>query len=64
VLALGVLLVTCSLSCEVVFRGKRSSGYGFVAYKNNEDAEKAVEALNKRGASCPYASAGPVVQTK
>jgi RNA recognition motif-containing protein len=51
VLTLGVLLVTCSLSCEVVFRGKRSSGYGFVAYKNNEDAEKAVEALNKRGAS-------------
>lgn len=32
-----------------MFRGQRSSGYGFVHYKLKEDAEKAVEALNKKG---------------
>lgn len=37
-----------------MFRGKRSSGYGFVAYKTAEEAEKAVEALNKKGASLPF----------
>lgn len=42
-------MILTSLSCEVVFRGKRSSGYGFVAYKTTEEAEKAVSALNTTG---------------
>lgn len=38
-----------SLDLQIVFRGQRSSGYGFVTYKTQEDAERAIDALNKKG---------------
>lgn len=38
--------VTNRLSCQVVLRGTRSAGYGFVAVTSTEVAQKAVEALN------------------
>lgn len=37
-----------SLSAQVIMRGTRSAGYGFVALNSAEAAEKAVEALNKQ----------------
>jgi len=36
------------LSCQVIFRGSRSAGYGFVAFNTAEAAEKAVDLLNKK----------------
>jgi RNA recognition motif-containing protein len=36
------------LSAQVILRGTRSAGYGFVAFKTAEAAEKAVAALNKK----------------
>ncbi|CDZ97997.1 FOG: RRM domain [Phaffia rhodozyma] len=36
------------VSAQIVFRGQRSSGYGFVTYKSTEEAEKAVQALNQK----------------
>lgn len=38
----------CSLSAQVIFRGTRSAGYGFVAFNTAEAAQKAVELLNKK----------------
>ena len=35
-----------SLSCQIILRGTRSAGYGFVALATEEAAQKAVEALN------------------
>jgi RNA recognition motif-containing protein len=37
-----------SLSAQVIFRGQRSAGYGFVALSSAEATEKAVELLNDR----------------
>ncbi len=37
----------CSLSAQVILRGTRSAGYGFVALATEEAAIKAVEALDK-----------------
>jgi len=36
------------LSAQVIFRGTRSAGYGFVAFNTAEAAQKAVELLNKK----------------
>jgi RNA recognition motif-containing protein len=36
-----------SLSAQVILRGTRSAGYGFVALSSAEAAQKAVDALNK-----------------
>ncbi|TFK76086.1 RNA-binding domain-containing protein [Pluteus cervinus] len=36
------------LSAQVILRGTRSAGYGFVALASNEAAEKAVELLDKK----------------
>ena len=36
----------CSLSVEVILRGTRSAGYGFVTLKTAEAVPKAVELLN------------------
>ncbi|KAI5833222.1 RNA-binding domain-containing protein [Schizophyllum commune Tattone D] len=36
------------LSVQVIQRGSRSAGYGFVAFGTEETAQKAVEALNKK----------------
>lgn len=36
-----------SLSVQVIFRGARPAGYGFVAFKSAEAAQKAVDLLNK-----------------
>lgn len=37
-----------SLSAQVILRGTRSAGYGFVALATAEAAQKAVEALDKK----------------
>lgn len=37
-----------SLSAQVILRGTRSAGYGFVALATSEAAQKAVEALDKK----------------
>lgn len=37
-----------SLSVQVIMRGQRSAGYGFVALTSEEAAQKAVDALNKK----------------
>lgn len=37
-----------SLSAQVILRGSRSAGYGFVALATAEAAQKAVEALDKK----------------
>lgn len=37
-----------SISAQVILRGTRSAGYGFVAVSTAEAAQKAVEALNKK----------------
>jgi RNA recognition motif-containing protein len=37
-----------SISAQVIFRGTRSAGYGFVAFNTAEAAQKAVELLNKK----------------
>lgn len=39
---------TRSLSAQVILRGTRSAGYGFVALATAEAAQKAVEALDKK----------------
>jgi RNA recognition motif-containing protein len=36
------------LSAQVIFRGTRSAGYGFVAFNTAEAAQKAVDLLNKK----------------
>jgi len=36
------------LSAQVILRGTRSAGYGFVAFKTAEAAEKSVSLLNKK----------------
>ncbi|KIM33413.1 hypothetical protein M408DRAFT_326132 [Serendipita vermifera MAFF 305830] len=36
------------ISAQVIFRGTRSAGYGFAAFKSAEAAQKAVELLNKK----------------
>lgn len=36
------------LSVQVIFRGARPAGYGFVAFKSAEAAQKAVDLLNKK----------------
>jgi len=36
------------LSVQIIMRGPRSAGYGFVSLANSEAAEKAVESLNKQ----------------
>jgi len=36
------------ISAQVIFRGTRSAGYGFVAFNTAEAAQKAVELLNKK----------------
>ncbi|KAG8822728.1 hypothetical protein FRC17_009482 [Serendipita sp. 399] len=36
------------ISSQVIFRGTRSAGYGFVAFNTAEAAQKAVELLNKK----------------
>lgn len=36
------------MSAQVIFRGTRSAGYGFVAFKSAEAAQKAVDLLNKQ----------------
>lgn len=42
------MLTLCSVSAQVIFRGTRSAGYGFVAFKTAEAAQKAVDLLNKQ----------------
>ena len=37
-----------SLSAQVILRGNRSAGYGFVAFNTAEAAQKAVDLLNKK----------------
>ena len=37
-----------SLSAQVILRGTRSAGYGFVAMATEEAAQKAVELLDKK----------------
>jgi len=37
-----------SLSTQIIYRGHRSAGYGFVAFNTLEAAEKAAELLNKK----------------
>lgn len=37
-----------SISAQVILRGTRSAGYGFVALNSKEAAESAVELLNKK----------------
>lgn len=37
-----------SLSTQIIYRGQRSAGYGFVAFNTLEAAEKAAELLNKK----------------
>ena len=39
---------TSSLSAEVILRGTRSAGYGFVALSSAEAAQRAVELLNQK----------------
>ncbi|THH17618.1 hypothetical protein EW146_g3218 [Bondarzewia mesenterica] len=41
-------LVSSSISAQVIMRGTRSAGYGFVALVSAEAAQKAVEALDKK----------------
>jgi RNA recognition motif-containing protein len=38
----------CSISAQVIMRGNRSAGYGFVALSTAEAAQKAVEVLDKK----------------
>jgi RNA recognition motif-containing protein len=42
------MLSAPSLSAQVILRGTRSAGYGFVALATAEAAQKAVEALDKQ----------------
>jgi RNA recognition motif-containing protein len=37
-----------SLSTQVIYRGERPAGYGFVAFKTAEAAQRAVDLLNKK----------------
>lgn len=42
------LLPPCSLSANIITRGRRSLGYGFVEFATEAEAEKAVAAMNKK----------------
>lgn len=43
-----ILTLSSSVSAQVIFRGTRSAGYGFVAFNTLEAAQKAVDLLNKK----------------
>jgi RNA recognition motif-containing protein len=43
-----LLLLLSSLTAQVILRGTRSAGYGFVALSSAEAAQRAVDALNKK----------------
>ena len=43
-----MLTVSASLSTQIIYRGPRSAGYGFVAFSTLEAAQKAAELLNKK----------------
>jgi RNA recognition motif-containing protein len=46
--ALALLMPIFSLSAQVILRGTRSTGYGFVALSSAEAAQRAVDALHKK----------------
>lgn len=37
----------CSKEINIITRGQRSMGYGFISFETDEDADKAVELLDK-----------------
>ena len=38
----------CSLTAQIIFRGTRSAGYGFVSLNSAEAVQKAIDALDKK----------------
>lgn len=42
------MLAECSVSANIISRGRRSLGYGFVEFASEAEAVKAVEAMNKK----------------
>lgn len=43
-----IILIHHSASVQIIKRGTRSLGYGFVTYESEADAKKAISMLNKK----------------